>query len=329
MKNFIYQIKDTDKGRIDLLVSRLIDFSRARVRGLIEHGGVILNGEICKDPGYRVSVHQTLTVHYEPQCRYRNKSPERPTHGFSVVYVDDYLVVVNKNAGILTVPTEHGNSNTLINLVSTHLNRGQTHSKMAGLVHRLDRETSGLLIFGRTPEITKGLIQQFANRKPEREYTAIVAGLLAHDHGVIRSHLATDKTLNQKSVASEHGQLAVTHFRVVDRRKNATLVVVNLETGRRNQIRVHFSEMQHPVLGDTRYLPHKASHPDWPYKRLALHARLLGFSHPIDGRSMRFEAPLPKEFAQFFKPWGQPVPIEDSYDRRRTSAQNRRRFHPG
>src|SRR5262249_52015609 len=145
-------------------------------------------------------------------------------------------------------------------------------------VHRLDRGVSGLLVFGKTPEIVRQLKDQFAASKPEREYVAIVAGQMRQQHGTFESLLATDKDLTRFSTDDETiGQLAITTFRVVKMLGAATLVQVRLETGRRNQIRVHFAEAGHPVLGDPRYEPERAAHRRWPHKRLALHARLLGF----------------------------------------------------
>jgi 23S rRNA pseudouridine1911/1915/1917 synthase len=169
-------------------------------------------------------------------------------------------------------------------------------------VHRLDRGVSGLLVFGKSQEIVRQLKDQFAASKPEREYVAIVAGRVKEKEGTFESLLATDKDLNRFSTDDESiGQLAITHFRVVARLEGATLVQVRLETGRRNQIRVHFAEAGHPVLGDPRYEPELAAHRRWPHERLALHARLLGFEHPITGQAIRLESPLPSEIARFLK----------------------------
>jgi 23S rRNA pseudouridine1911/1915/1917 synthase len=144
------------------------------------------------------------------------------------------------------------------------------------------------------------LKDQFAASKPEREYIAIVAGHLEKPHSTFESLLATDKDLSRFSTEDkEIGQLAITHYRVIARLQNTTLVQVRLETGRRNQIRVQFAETGHPVLGDTRYRPELAAHPHWPHKRLALHARLLGFEHPVTGQPLRFEAALPDEMERF------------------------------
>jgi 23S rRNA pseudouridine1911/1915/1917 synthase len=167
-------------------------------------------------------------------------------------------------------------------------------------VHRLDRGVSGLLVLGKSQEIVRQLKDQFAASKPEREYIAIVAGQLDKPSGTFQTLLATDNDLNRFSTDDEDiGQLAITHYRVISQFQDTTLVQVRLETGRRNQIRVHFAEAGHPVLGDPRYRPELAAHPHWPHKRLALHARLLAFEHPVTGNPLRFEAALPAEMERF------------------------------
>ena len=296
-KELSFRVLSSDSGRVDLVVARLLDFSRARVRGLIDHGGVSINGELCEDGGIPVKADDQLVLNFDPQRQYREKPQARPTRGFSIVYQDEAVVVVNKEAGILTVPTDRRETNTLIDLISSHINHNQPRRAKVSVVHRLDRDTSGLLIFGQNKDYADAIIKQFAARKPEREYAAIVSGRVVKESGTIESFLASDKSLNQKS--SAQGELAITHFRVVERFANATMIMVNLETGRRNQIRVHFAEMGHPVLGDSRYETEKASHASWPYKRLALHARVLGFEHPLNRKPLRFEQALPKEFLAF------------------------------
>jgi 23S rRNA pseudouridine1911/1915/1917 synthase len=159
-----------------------------------------------------------------------------------------------------------------------------------------------LLVFSKTQEVLEQLKDQFAASKPEREYVAIVAGHMRQREGTFESLLATDKDLNRYSTEDEAiGQLAITHFRVVAHLEGATLVQVRLETGRRNQIRVHFAEAGHPVLGDPRYESELAQHARWRHKRLALHARLLGFTHPVTGQDLRLESALPAEMERFLK----------------------------
>jgi 23S rRNA pseudouridine1911/1915/1917 synthase len=280
------------------LLARLTGFSRSRTRGLIDHGGAQVNGVPCVDAGARLRSGDRLQVRYDPERRYREKPPERATRGFTVVFADQHLAIVVKEAGLLTVPTPRGEPHTLIDRLSVHLAQGSASRRSVAVVHRLDRDTSGLLVFGRTPRIARELSAQFAQRKPEREYATIVAGLVRDERGELRSHLASDDSLTQRSV-SAGGELAISHFEVRARFADATLLAVRLETGRRNQIRAQFAELGHPVLGDTRYRPELAAHRRWPYPRLALHARLLGFRHPVTGEALRFECPLPREFDGF------------------------------
>jgi 23S rRNA pseudouridine1911/1915/1917 synthase len=192
----------------------------------------------------------------------------------------------------------HGEPDTLLAAVRDYLGRGRRQPPRLLVVHRLDRETSGVLVLARTPEAVHGLKAQFAAHSPERLYVALVAGNPPQDAGTFRSRLATDPSLNQRSTSHpDAGKLAITHYRVTRRLDGVAAVEVRLETGRRNQIRVHFAEAGHPVLGDPRYAPERARHPRWKVRRMALHAAVLGFRHPVTGQALRFESPLPPEFA--------------------------------
>jgi 23S rRNA pseudouridine1911/1915/1917 synthase len=211
------------------------------------------------------------------------------------------LLVVDKPAGLLSVPTVRAEKNTLVGKAAEYV-RHVSQGRGAFSVHRLDRGVSGVLVLGKTQEIVRQLKDQFAASKPEREYVAIVAGKVAQRQGTFETLLATDKDLNRFSTEDEEiGQIAITHYRVVAYLDDATLVQVRLETGRRNQIRVHFAEAGHPVLGDERYRPDLSAHPHWRHQRLALHARLLGFEHPVSQEPLRFEAPLPAEIDAFLR----------------------------
>jgi len=204
--------------------------------------------------------------------------------------------VVDKAAHILTVPTPAQDHNTLVNRVSRYLTRGRVDDE-AYACHRLDRGVSGLLVIGKSPRIASMMRDLFERHEPERRYVAIVAGEMEQKEGTIRNYLATGDNLHRYSTKDQtKGELAVTHYRVEKILKGATLVRVWLETGRRNQIRVHFSEAGHPVLGDPRYCSSQAKHPRWMARRIALHAELLGFTHPVTGKKMTFESPLPMPF---------------------------------
>lgn len=290
---------EQDSLRVDHVVQDLTGVSRAWVRGMFDHDCVTINGVPCTSAGRSAPRGCVVEVVFIPNHHYREIPRVRPNHAFKIVFEDRFLIVVNKNAGILTVPTFHDESDTLVNAIAKHFSRGRVPQK-AHVVHRLDRDTSGLLVFARTHVLAEALKKQFAARKPEREYAALVAGHVTDDKGTYRSYLSPDEDLNE--VSSDDfmdGKLAVTHYEVLERLYSATFIRVHLETGRRNQIRVHFADTGHPVLGDTRYSPDRARHPDWRENRLALHAKTLGFVHPVTGRAMRFTTDLPPAYAAF------------------------------
>ena len=287
--------------RVDRVVQSLCGKSRQEVFGLFDHHCVLINGAICSHPGRLATMGDRMVVKFDPHRRYRPRPGAARNPGFEIVYEDRHLLVVNKPAAWLTVPTDRGERNTLLEKVSQYVRHAPQHkARQAYTCHRLDRGVSGLLVMAKSAEISQKLRDQFALSKPERQYAAIVAGELSEQQGTFESLLATDKNLTRFSTTDEEiGQLAITHYRAERRLDGATLVSVWLETGRRNQIRVHFAEAGHPVLGDPRYCPQAAAHRRWPYKRLALHARLLGFEHPETGQPLRFETPLPVEFERF------------------------------
>lgn len=282
-------------ARLDRAVQSLCDLPRAQVLGLFDRGCVKINGAICAFPGQRASSGDELRLSYDPRQRYHPKKKPRHNLGFEIVFEDRHLIVVNKPPELLTVPTLRGEKNTLVAKVSEYV-RHVSGGKEVFTAHRLDRGVSGLLVMGKTMEISQRIRDQFALHKPEREYAALVAGRLRDNEGTFDTLLATDKDLNRFSTDDEEiGQRAITHYQVARRLTDISFVKVWLETGRRNQIRVHFAESGHPVLGDPRYEPELAAHRLWPYKRLALHARQLGLEHPITGQHLRFESPLPVE----------------------------------
>jgi 23S rRNA pseudouridine1911/1915/1917 synthase len=268
---------------------------------IIQDGGVVVNGKSRTKAHFVVDSGDRIHVQWLPQPVQLKSQGKRASalETFSVVYDDQDLLVVHKPANLLTVPTPHRESRTLQSLVTNHLKKTGSGDQ-AYCVHRLDRGVSGLLVFAKSIAIAEQIRDQFADRKPERQYVAIVAGRWTKDHGTIRSYLATDDDLNRYSTdRSDEGELAVTHFAVREQWSDASLLEVRLETGRRNQIRVHLAESQHPVLGDPRYKPQQATHWAWPYRRIALHAESLGFVHPRTEEPLSFRSSWPKEFRDF------------------------------
>ncbi len=294
-------VEDTpeDDRRIDKVVRALTQLTVRPSQGLIAQGGVTLNGAVCQEPWKRLLPGDKVVVNYEPGCRYKTAPKPRTYSGFEVVYEDEHLIVVNKHASLLTVPTERGETNTLLHRVSEYLARGQRFLPKLWVVHRLDRGVSGLLVFAKQPEVATNLREQLAERKPLRRYLAIVKGQMTADEGTFDSHLATNKALTRYSTDDETGEHAITHFRVLERLRYATLLEVWLETGRRNQIRVHFAEAGHPVIGDQRYEPQLARDRFWDISRLALQAVELGFTHPVTGKDCRFSLPMVADMRSF------------------------------
>lgn len=296
-------------GRADRCVQELAGGSRSHVTGLFDHDCVTLNGSTEIDPGRTLAVGDYLSVRFEANRRYSPKRrPERQKHrGFSIVHEDRDIIVVDKSADLLTVPTDGREPHTLVYRVNEHV-RHEGHGRGAFVVHRLDRGVSGLLVFGKTREMADTVQQQFSQRKPERQYDAMVVGHVVQQEGEFRTYLATGKNLTRFSTVEEDdGELAITLYQVVknyprtSQSPPVTHVAVRLETGRRNQIRVHFAEAGHTVLGDARYRPHLWKEIPWPHKRLALHASTLAFVHPTSGEMLRFSSPLPAEFTNFVR----------------------------
>lgn len=180
------------------------------------------------------------------------------------------------------------------------------------VVHRLDRDTSGLLVFAKDAQTADALRDQFRVHSVERIYVAIVAGHVKSDAGTFDSYLTTNRDLDRYSThEDEAGERAITHYRVRSRGVDTTLVEVQLETGRRNQIRVHFAEAGHPVLGDRRYGSERGAQAHWPDDRLALHAVVLGLVHPATQEFMRWESTLPAVFRAFISKQVRSRPRED------------------
>ncbi len=270
--------------------------NRSVATRLIHEGGVTCRGRLLSQVHQRVEVGDHLEIDYAPQPAKVPKSQSGSPARFEIVYDDSSFIVVNKPAGLLTVPTPKRESNTLQSQLRKWLARQQPGAQ-AVCVHRLDRLVSGLLVFAKSYSVADQLRSQFADRKPERVYTAFAYGKFQSPKETIRSYLSTNDQLNRVSSSDpEKGELAITHYRVIQQWTEVAHLEVRLETGRRNQIRVHLAEHGHPILGDPRYRPKEAQHPLWPYQRIALHAETLVIRHPESGQVMRFVAAWPQEF---------------------------------
>lgn len=303
LKTLVHVVTQDDPTRVDRIVAALGGLSRSGILGLFDHECVCVNDQPETNCLRELVPGDTVQVRFDPEQRYRPRPRAWKDSGFNIVHEDDHLLVVEKAAWILSVPTEgtsQPGDTSLMGRISAYLSRGGKPVS-AHPAHRLDRGVSGLLVVAKSPQIAASLRDQFEARKPRRLYIAIARGRVDPPDGTIRSHLATGDDLSRYSTADhQRGQLAITHYRTLLHGADATLLEVELETGRRNQIRVHLAEKGHPVLGERRYQRRMASHPRWTARRLALHAAELEFIHPRTHVPMSFRSPLPGMFATFF-----------------------------
>jgi 23S rRNA pseudouridine1911/1915/1917 synthase len=277
--------------RLDLLVSRRFELSRRAARDAIRAGRIDAAGVPRDEPGQDVPEDTELSHHPGRPERRRVRSR------LTVLVEDPHLMIVDKPAGVLTVRTAADEKDTLVARALSYLQHRYRRRAWIGVVHRLDKETSGTLVFARTREALRNLQEKFRAHRIEREYLAIVEGDVRAP-GVFDAPLVADRGDRRRGVArsGEAGKRAVTRYRPIERFGKATLVSVRLETGRTHQIRVHFAESGHPVLGDSVYRRRTAPTP-LEAPRQMLHARSLGFAHPKTEERVAAESPLPADFA--------------------------------
>jgi 23S rRNA pseudouridine1911/1915/1917 synthase len=274
--------------------------SRARAVTALERGKIYLNGREASlaDAAYRLSSGDVVRVWMDRPGSARRKPRPGPVGDLDIVYEDDTLIVVNKPAGILSVPLERkADAPSVYELVEDHF---RSHGKRRPLVvHRIDQDTSGLVVFAKHGEGQRRLKAQFARREPERVYLAAVYGHPSPPSGTWRDTLVWDtKALIQKQThpRDPSGMEAVSEYHTVERFRDASLLEVRLHTGRRNQIRIQARLRGHTLIGEERYVFGPDTLRTIPFQRQALHALRLGFDHPSDGRELLFEAPLPADF---------------------------------
>ncbi len=313
-----------DKGqnplRIDkYLMNRIENATRNKIQTAAKDGSIFVNDTPVKS-NYKVKPADHIRVLLEhPPYEFLLTPEDIP---LDIVYEDDVLLVVNKPAGMVVHPG-HGNySGTLINALVFHFeNLPNNSSDRPGLVHRIDKDTSGLLVIAKTEQAMAHLSKQFFNKTSEREYVAIVWGNVTDDEGRIEGHIGRHpKNRLQNTVFegddAEKGKAAVTHYKVIERLGYVTLVSCKLETGRTHQIRVHMKHIGHTLFNDERYggdrilkgttFSKYKQFVDNCFKvlpRQALHAKTLGFKHPVTGEQLSFDSPVPQDMQQCIEKW--------------------------
>jgi 23S rRNA pseudouridine1911/1915/1917 synthase len=299
--------------RLDLFLARQPGLgSRTQARKLIDEGRVWLNGAQVQ-PGAKVRFGDTVEVEVLPAVELELLPEPIP---LTIIYEDQDLVVVDKPAGLLTHPTPGHHQGTLVNALLYHCPElsGMGGKLKPGIVHRLDKLTSGVMVVAKSDRAHRGLANQFKAHSIERRYLAVVMGEMSDLSGSIAAPISRNPRHSLRMTSRrQEGRQALTHFRVLSRHQGLTLVELKLETGRTHQIRVHLSERNHPVLGDTLYsqgrtlpgpLPPEQSAALHRLTRQALHAYFLGFSHPVTDEDMAFASPLPADLARVTRAFG-------------------------
>lgn len=295
------------------LVALFPDLSRARLQDLVREGHVSRDGSIVRDPSAKVAAGARLTLDLPPPT---DPVPAAEAADLVIAYEDDDLIVVDKPAGLVVHPAPGHSGGTLVNALIAHCGAslsGVGGVRRPGIVHRLDKDTSGLIVVAKNDRAHHGLAAQFADHGRtgplERAYLAFAWGEPYPAAGTIQASLARSRNNREKIavVSDESGRHAITHYTVVERYAEASLVRCRLETGRTHQIRVHLAHLGHPLLGDSVYgaaFKTKAARLSPEGKaaldalgRQALHAELLGFAHPRTGKTLSFESPLPPDMA--------------------------------
>lgn len=284
-------ISEVENVRLDkFLTEEVEDFSRTQIQDIIKKGLVTINDVVSKASNLVYLNDKIKMIIPEPEVT--DILPENID--LDIYYEDKDVIVVNKPSGMVVHPAIGNYSNTLVNALLYHCKDLSAIGGVvrAGIVHRIDKDTSGLLVACKNDAAHKHLSEQFLNKTVTRKYYAICYGVIDHNFGKIDAPLGRDKLNRQKYAVVEGGKKAITTFKVLERFKDYTLLELILETGRTHQIRVHMSYIGHPVLGDPLYGPRKVFGNNGQY----LHAKTLGFIHPSTNKYMEFDSPLPDFF---------------------------------
>ena len=274
---------------LDFLLAN-VNQSRTKIKATLQGRGIKVNGktvtqfDFMLQPKMKVAVSKTKRNQQSFKSRY-----------VKIVYEDKWIIVVEKNIGILSMAAGHSSLNVK-SVLDDYFHKSRQKCT-AHVVHRLDRDTSGLMVYAKDLQTEQILEHNWHQIVYDRRYVAILSGEMEQDEGTIQNWLKDNKAyVTYSSPFDNGGKLAISHFHVLSRTTEHSLVEFQLETGRKNQIRVHAADMGHPVCGDSKY-----GNGDDPIHRLCLHALLLCFTHPVTGEPMEFETPIPTSFKQLFR----------------------------
>lgn len=302
----ILLIAETEAPRIDAYLAENTAYTRSKIQGWIKEGTVEKNGKPCK-ANADVRIGDVIRMRVTQESG--ESLPEPEDIPLDVVYEDADLAVINKPKGMVVHPAPGNPSGTLVNALLYRFRTlsGTGGDTRPGIVHRIDRMTSGLLVVAKNDAAHEALAKQFALHTAHREYLCLVHGNLKEDSGTVDAPIGRHKTDRKRMAVTEDGRRAVTHWRVLERFGTETLLDVRLETGRTHQIRVHMAYIKHPILGDDVY---GSGISKLGLNGQALHGYRLTFTHPRTGKTMSFTAPLPDEFVEALHRLGGTVPEE-------------------
>jgi 23S rRNA pseudouridine1911/1915/1917 synthase len=296
------------EGRLDrALAAALPDLSRARIQALIADNALQIDGKPVTDASSAKFAGRKFTVSVPAP---KPDKAEAQVIDLNIIFEDEHLVIVDKPAGLVVHPAAGHPDGTLVNALLHHCKgrlSGIGGVQRPGIVHRIDRDTSGLLVVAKSDKAHDGLAKLFAAHDIERRYLAVVAGYPAPPAGTIRTQIGRHPTNRKKMavLAELKGKHAVTHFRTIELLKSAALIECRLETGRTHQVRVHMAHLGHPLIGDATYNNRQKAFLFGPnqsyFNRQALHAVSLGFIHPITGQKLGFESGLPEDIQDLLR----------------------------
>lgn len=284
--NLVITVKE-NAPLLEYLINNVSE-SRSKLKATLQGRGIAVNGRMVTQFDYQLKTGDKITIsRHKKQNQFKSRYVK-------IVYEDRWLVVVEKNIGILSMAAGHSSLNVKSVLDDYFLKSRQ--KCRAHVVHRLDRDTSGLMVYAKDIETEQILEHNWHQIVYDRRYVAVVSGEMEQDNGTIANWLKDNKAyITYSSPTDNGGKYAVTHFQVLNRTTEHSLVEYKLDTGRKNQIRVHSADMGHPVCGDVKY-----GNGDDPLHRLCLHAYMLCFTHPVTGEPMEFSTPIPTAFRSLF-----------------------------
>ncbi len=295
----------TDGWRLDRALAEVLpDMSRERLKTLIAAGQVTLNGREWRDSAKKAAAGQVFAIVIPPPTPLHNEAQDIP---LVVAYEDDDLIVIDKPAGLVVHPAAGNFDGTLVNALLHHCAgnlSGIGGVARPGIVHRIDKDTSGLMIAAKTDRAHEGLAKQFHDHSIDRRYKAIVGGVPRPPSGTVNAPLARSPQNRKKIAIVEGGKRAVTHFSTITALRGAALIECRLETGRTHQVRVHMASIGHALLGDPVYGRTKQAQKSLletlGFRRQALHAAHLGFIHPVKSIALAFESEMPADMQELF-----------------------------